>query len=101
MDGLIVYDLKDLEQKLKIGRRTLREYIKGGTLEAKKVGRHYLITEPQLRAFLKLSGDKPSDNDMVERMKKRMLESDAIDSPYDPDTFERLESRDRSRRNRG
>lgn len=47
MDGVIVYDLRDLEHKLKIGRRTLREYFKRGKLTAKKVGRHYLVTDSQ------------------------------------------------------
>ena len=47
-----VYDLKDLSKKLKISIRTLREYIKNGTLKAKKVGKAYYVTEPNLMAFL-------------------------------------------------
>ncbi len=47
-----VYDLKALSKKLGIGIRTLREYIKRGELRAKKIGKAYYITEPNLMAFL-------------------------------------------------
>ena len=50
--GTPVYNLKDLSQKLNIGRRTLREYIRAGKLKAKKVGRSYYVTEPNLLDFL-------------------------------------------------
>ena len=33
-----VYDLKALSDKLNIGIRTLREYVKAGKLKAKKIG---------------------------------------------------------------
>ena len=47
-----IYDLKDLSVKLKISVRTLREYVKAGKLKAKKIGRAYYITEPNLLAVL-------------------------------------------------
>jgi excisionase family DNA binding protein len=47
-----IYTLEDLEKKLKIGVRTLREYIKRGELEASKIGRAYYVTEPKLMAFI-------------------------------------------------
>jgi excisionase family DNA binding protein len=47
-----IYDLKDLSKKLKISVRTLRKYVKSGRLKAKKVGRAYYVTEPNLMAFL-------------------------------------------------
>jgi predicted site-specific integrase-resolvase len=47
-----VYDLKDLSKKLKISIRTLRVYVKSGRLKAKKVGKAYYVTEPNLMAFL-------------------------------------------------
>jgi len=47
-----IYDLKDLSRKLKISVRTLREYIKGGKLKAKKIGKAYYVTDPNLMAFL-------------------------------------------------
>ncbi len=49
-----IYDLKDLSVKLKIGIRTLREYIKNGELKARKVGKAYYVTEPNLMAFLEV-----------------------------------------------
>ena len=52
MNETPVYNLKDLSKKLKISVRTLREYVKSGELKAKKVGRAYYITEPNLMAFL-------------------------------------------------
>ena len=51
-----IYDLKDLEWKLKISTRTLREYIKKGDLEASKIGRSYYVTEPKLMAFIEARG---------------------------------------------
>jgi predicted site-specific integrase-resolvase len=47
-----VYDLKALSDKLKISIRTLREYIKRGELKAKKIGKAYYVTEPNLMSFL-------------------------------------------------
>jgi hypothetical protein len=47
-----VYDLKALSKKLSIGIRTLRQYIIEGKLKAKKVGKAYYVTEPNLMAFL-------------------------------------------------
>ena len=49
-----VYDLKALSDKLNIGIRTLREYIKAGRLKAKKIGKAYYVTEPNLMAFLEV-----------------------------------------------
>jgi len=49
-----IYDLKDLSAKLKLGIRTLREYIKSGELKAKKIGKAYYVTEPNLMAFLEV-----------------------------------------------
>ena len=47
-----IYDLKSLSKKLNIGIRTLREYIKRGELRAKKIGKAYYVTEPNLMSFL-------------------------------------------------
>jgi len=51
-----IYDLKDLNRKLKISVRTLREYVKKGELEASKIGRSYYVTEPKLMAFIANKG---------------------------------------------
>jgi predicted site-specific integrase-resolvase len=47
-----IYNLKDLSRKLKISIGTLRKYIKSGKLKAKKIGKAYYVTEPNLMAFL-------------------------------------------------
>jgi hypothetical protein len=50
--GTPVYNLRDLEKKLNIRIRTLRAYIKRGDLKARKIGKSYYVTEPNLMVFL-------------------------------------------------
>lgn len=52
MESSAILDLADVEKRLKINRRTLREYVKQGRLEAKKIGRSYYITEERLMQFV-------------------------------------------------
>ena len=52
MNETPIYNLKDLSKKLKISIRTLREYVKSGELKAKKIGKAYYVTKPNLLAFL-------------------------------------------------
>ena len=51
-----IHDLKDIEKKLKISVRPLREYVKRGDLEASKIGRSYYVTEPKLMTFVENKG---------------------------------------------
>lgn len=51
-EGTPIYNLKVLSEKLNIGIRTLRKYIQRGELKAKKVGKAYYVTEPNLMRFL-------------------------------------------------
>ncbi len=51
-----VYNLKDLEKRLKVSIRTLREYVKRGELRASKIGRSYYVTDPSLMAFVESRG---------------------------------------------
>ncbi len=51
-----VYNLKNLSKKLDISIRTLREYVRHGDLRAKKIGRAYYVTEPNLMAFISSRG---------------------------------------------
>ncbi len=51
-EGTPIYNLKALSEKLNIGIRTLRKYIQRGELKAKKIGKAYYITEPNLMSFL-------------------------------------------------
>ena len=46
-----IYNLEELSGRLKISIKTLRGYIKKGELKAKKVGKAYYVTEPNLLAF--------------------------------------------------
>lgn len=52
MNETPIYDLKDLEKKLRISVKTLREYIKKGRLNARKIREAYYVTEPNLVAFV-------------------------------------------------
>ena len=47
-----VYDLLEVEEILKITRRTLYSYIKDGKIKAVKVGRVWRIRHEDLDAFL-------------------------------------------------
>lgn len=46
------YTLKELSDELVMTVRSLRMYIKMGTLKAKKVGRTYLVSKMALNDFL-------------------------------------------------
>lgn len=48
----ILYTLDDLENILKVSRRTLFRIIKDGRLQAVKVGRTWRVTQESLDAFL-------------------------------------------------
>lgn len=51
-DSKQAYDLKSLSEILNLSVVTLRKYIRLGDLKAKKIGRSYFVTEPNLIAFL-------------------------------------------------
>jgi hypothetical protein len=51
-DRKLAYDLKSLSEILNLSVVTLRKYIKRGELKAKKIGKAYYVTEPNLLAFL-------------------------------------------------
>lgn len=48
----ILYTLDDLENILKVSRRTLFRVIKDGKLQAVKIGRTWRVTQESLDAFL-------------------------------------------------
>jgi len=52
MEYRLVYDLRDLAREVKIGVRTLREYIKRGKLKAKKIGRAYYVSREAFKEFV-------------------------------------------------
>jgi excisionase family DNA binding protein len=47
-----IYDLNEVCEILKMNIQTIRIYIKEGKLKASKVGRKYVITEEDFKAFL-------------------------------------------------
>ena len=47
-----IYDLQEVCEILKMNVQTIRIYIKEGKLKASKVGRKYVITEEDFKAFL-------------------------------------------------
>lgn len=47
-----IYDLQEVCEILKMNIQTIRIYIKEGKLKASKVGRKYVITEEDFKAFL-------------------------------------------------
>ena len=55
-----IYTLEDLEEKLKINKRTIREYIKRGEIQVAKIGRRYYVTEDDFMEFI-------NDNKLLRR----------------------------------
>ena len=47
-----IYDLQEVCEILKMNIQTIRIYIKEGKLKASKVGRKYVITEEDFKAYL-------------------------------------------------
>lgn len=52
MSEIRVYALEEVEAILKVTRRTLYNYIKGGQLKAVKMGKYWRVTEENLREFI-------------------------------------------------
>ena len=50
--GMTVYTAKETAELLHVTERTIRNYIKRGTLKAQKVGGDWAITEENIKAFL-------------------------------------------------
>lgn len=53
MNDLIVYDVNDLMQILKVSRATVIRYIKDKKIKAFKVGNSYRITKDALSEYIK------------------------------------------------
>ncbi len=52
MSDLKTYTLKEVADILKVTRRSIYNYIKGGKLKAVKIGREWRVTEDALKEFL-------------------------------------------------
>ena len=66
MDNL--YTLDDVAQQLQVHVRTVRRYVREGRLPARRVGRQYLVTPEDLKAF---SG-------LPEPVRRRTVENNAV-----------------------
>ena len=53
IQGITFYKINEVAEALKVDRQTVRAYIKKGKLRAHRIGRPILITEEDLKEFLK------------------------------------------------
>lgn len=49
---MVVYTLEEVEKIIKIPVITLRIYLKSGKLRGSKIGKHWRVTEEQLKTFM-------------------------------------------------
>ena len=61
-----IYTTDDLVEVLKVGRRTLYNYIKAGQLKGFKIGQHWRFTETEIQRFLK----EGTEERYLEKLKK-------------------------------
>lgn len=52
IDGIILYTLAEVAEKLQLSERTLHTYIKQQKIKAVKIGGRWYISEENLRNFL-------------------------------------------------
>lgn len=57
MSDIRVYTTDEVQELLKVTKRTLYNYIKAGQIKAIKVGRNWRITEDALKDFLEKGTD--------------------------------------------
>lgn len=57
MADIRVYTLEEVCDILKVTKRTVYNYIKGGQLQAVKMGKYWRVTEDNLKAFLEKGTD--------------------------------------------
>jgi excisionase family DNA binding protein len=55
---LEIYTLQEISEELKVTVKTLRGYIKNGTLKAGKIGKSYRVTSDALKEFLERGLDR-------------------------------------------
>lgn len=55
IQGITFYRVPEVAQELRVTSQTVRAYIKQGRLKSQRIGRPILITDKDLRAFLKRS----------------------------------------------
>ena len=57
--GLRLYDIDELNAKLKLDKVTLRNYCRIGRIKAQKVGRSWYVTEEAIREFFGVKTEEP------------------------------------------
>jgi len=55
IEGIKFYTIPEVAEALKITPQTVRRYLKAGKLKGQRIGRGILITEKNIREFLKPS----------------------------------------------
>ena len=58
IEGIKFYTVMETAEALQVTAQTVRAYIKGGKLQSQRIGRPILITESNLKKFLKLNQKK-------------------------------------------
>ena len=58
-----LYDLDEVVELLGLNIQTIRIYIKEGKLKASKVGRKYVVTDEEIKEFLKANEVQPKSED--------------------------------------
>ena len=77
--SLVVYDLPEVAEMLRLHLDTLRRYIREGRLRAAKAGKTYLVTDENLQEFLKGT----TIQGMLVDLRKTNRRNTAV--PYTPD----------------
>ncbi len=55
IEGIKFYTIPETAEALKVTPQTIRAYIKQGRIKSQRIGRSILITENNLKEFLKIS----------------------------------------------
>jgi excisionase family DNA binding protein len=53
IDNIKAYDVQEAAQLLNVSAQTIRKYIKTGKLKAQKTGVKYVVTERELKDYLR------------------------------------------------
>lgn len=61
MDEIKIYTIEELEKILKIPQYSIRKYLREGKLKGSKIGKHWRVTQEQLKDFLKDNSNDAND----------------------------------------
>lgn len=62
---ITLFTAKDIAEGLGIKERTIRVWLRKGTLKGRKVGKHWFVTEESLKDYL--SGEEGGDTNQSKR----------------------------------